>query len=254
LKQLHPVDFDLVFLRLPRPVSDQFLLWINELFGHAIIINQPAGIIKTSNKKFLLNFPELCPDIRICHSLEDINTTIEKYPIVLKPLREYGGKGILKIERDQLDDGIKIHNTDTYLKSIEEKIIKEGYLAMKFLKNVTQGDKRILVAGGEVLAASLRLPKEDSWLCNVSQGGKSMSAEVNKEELEIIASINPLLKKEGILIYGVDTLVNDQGERVLSEINTLSIGGWPQAQAQTGKPIIKQLVDKIFEYEDVRQN
>ena len=58
--------------------------------------------------------------------------------------------------------------------------------------------------------------------------------------------------KEGVLIYGVDTLVDDNGLRTLSEINTLSIGGFPQAEQQTGKPIIKMLIDKIFEYADAR--
>jgi len=57
---------------------------------------------------------------------------------------------------------------------------------------------------------------------------------VTKREVSIIDNIKSKLRKEGIFMYGVDTLVDDDGHRVLSEINTLSIGGWPQAQVQTG--------------------
>ena len=112
--------------------------------------------------------------------------------------------------------------------------------------------KRQLVVGGEILASSLRLPKEGNWLCNVSQGGESVATEVTEREREIINKINPILASEGILIYGTDTLVDDDGQRVLSEINTLSVGGFPQAEAQSGKPIIKKLLDKIFEHADQR--
>ena len=250
VKKLVINDYDLVLMRLPRPVSDDFLRWIEEVFSKAVIVNRPTGIIVTSNKKFLINFPKLCPDVRLCHSVEAVKEEIAKYPIVLKPLKEYGGKGLLKINEDVVDDGMNEYDTDTYFTSMQDVLHTEGYLSMKYLKNVDQGDKRILVVGGEILAASLRLPPPDSWLCNVAMGGTSIASTVTKEEKEIVAQIDPMLSKKGILIYGVDTLVNDEGKRVLSEINTLSIGGFPQAEAQSGKPIINTLTNKIFEYAD----
>jgi glutathione synthase len=200
----------------------------------------------------LVNFKDICPTINVFYSIQEILEEAQKYSIVLKPLKEYGGKGILRINGEILDDGIKQYATDQYLENMAERIEEEGYLSMKFLKNVSQGDKRILVVNGEILAASLRLPAQDSWLCNVSQGGTSVATEVTEEEIEIIARINPSLRDLGILIYGADTLVEDDGKRVLSEVNTLSIGGFPQAEVQTGKPIIKTLINKIFEYADER--
>lgn len=250
LKKLSIKDYQLVFLRLPRPISDEFLRWVSEVFSHAIIINRPSGIIATSNKKYLLNFPELCPDIRLCMSVRDILEEVDKYPIVLKPLKEYGGKGLLRIEGDTLDDGKEEYDTNHYLNALSDDIEQEGMLSMRYLKNVKEGDKRILVVGGEILAASLRLPAKGSWLCNVAQGGKSVAAEISDEEKEIIKIINPKLEEQGILVYGADTLVDDNGKRILSEVNTLSIGGFPQAQAQSGRPIIKQTINKIFEYAD----
>ena len=252
LRKLKVKEYDLVLLRLPRPISDEFLQWISEVFSHACIVNDPKGILKTSNKKFLVKFPSICPDVRLCYSIEEIKEELLKYPIVLKPLKEYGGRGLLKIETDIVDDGINEYDTDVYLNALQERIENDGYLSMRYLKNVSQGDKRILVVDGEILASSLRLPKEGSWLCNISQGGISVASEVTAREQEIIEQINPILRSEGILMYGADTLVDDFGHRVLSEINTLSIGGFPQAEAQTGKPIIKKLLDKIFIHADQR--
>jgi glutathione synthase len=243
-----PLVFDIIFLRLPRPVSDEFLEKLSISFNNLVIINNPLGIIECSSKSFLLNFPEWCPPIKLCRSKEDILQFNETYDMVLKPLREYGGKGIIKITKGIVNDGINNIPIEKYLPKIEKELIQQGYLAMKFLPNVSKGDKRLLVVNGKILASSLRLPKEGSWLCNVAQGGSSVSSEETKEEIEMIKNISPILMTKGILIYGADTLENDQGKRVLSEINALSIGGFPQAEKQTGKPIIKETINEFFNY------
>ena len=71
---------------------------------------------------------------------------------------------------------------------------------------------------------------------------------MTNDEINIIEKINKDLIRKGILIYGVDTLTDDDGKRILSEINTLSIGGFPQAQSQSGRPIISQTIKKMFKY------
>ena len=119
------------------------------------------------------------------------------------------------------------------------------------MKNVTQGDKRILVVGGQIMAASLRLPAENSWLCNVAQGGTSVTAQLETEEEAIIKTISPRLEAEGIFIFGADTLVDDDGKRILSEVNTLSIGGFPQAEKQTGRPIVRETINKIVNHKEL---
>ncbi|MBT8233447.1 MAG: hypothetical protein HKO66_16070 [Saprospiraceae bacterium] len=249
--EVKPSDFDIIFLRIPRPITDDFLNALELKFNSKCFVNKPSGIITCSSKAVLLNFQDVCPPIKLCHSINEIMAFSETQDIVLKPLREYGGKGIVRIKNKVVNDGNQNVDIQEYLTGIESTITQDGLLAMKYLENVSQGDKRLIVVGGKVLASSLRLPSEDSWLCNVALGGTSVSAEADKDELEIIERINPFLNKEGILIYGVDTLVDDSGKRTLSEINALSIGGFPQAQKQTGQPIIKMTIDKIFNYADV---
>ncbi len=233
---LDPKAYDVIWLRLPHPVPAEFFAFLANLApaGPApLVVNDPAGIAHTGNKAFLVNFPDWTPPVRLVRSAEEARDFARQFPLVLKPLRAYGGKGIVRIEGP--DDVAAVAFT-------------EPYLAMKFLKHVSAGDKRILVVNGKFMAASLRLPAPGEWLCNVAQGGKSVSAELTPREYALIEALAPTLLEHGICFAGIDTLVGDDGQRVLSEINTLSIGGFPQAEAQTGRPILQQTIDELFAY------
>ena len=241
-------EFDAAIMRLARPVTNEFLKFLNSQGEDLIFINDPLGIEKTSNKAFLLNFPEVCPPLKLCYTVDEILDFSTRFPIVLKPLKEYGGKGIIRIENGKIYGEEVEYEAEEYLINLKTHIEKNGYLAMKFLKNVSQGDKRVLVVGGEIFGASLRMPKDDSWVCNVAQGGYAVPAEADSDEKKIVEQITPVLASEGIFIYGMDTLVNDDGKRILSEINTLSVGGWADIEAQSDRPLIKQTIDKIVKY------
>ncbi|NJB86179.1 glutathione synthase [Lewinella marina] len=238
LRELDPADYDVVWLRLPHPVSDRFFdHLVHRLADCApIVVNDPAGIRATSTKSFLTNFPDWTPPTRLVHSPVEVADFAAEHPIVLKPLRAYGGQGIVRVDQPRQE---------------VEHLFTNGvttYLAMKFLRNVSEGDKRILVVNGRILAASLRIPPPGEWLCNVAQGGRSVAAEVTPREEAMVEALKPHLLDHGICFAGVDTLVDDDGQRVLSEINTLSIGGFPQAESQTRRPILQQAIDELFSY------
>ncbi len=237
--------YDLIWLRLPPPLSSSFLEFLQK-FKNVFIINHPKGIYITGSKEFLTRFPECCPPLKICRSIEDIITFKNQFPIVLKPFREYGGRGILKIEGEQVYEGNQQFSFSDFVESIKNKKIE--YLGVKFLKNVSQGDKRIIVVHGKIMGASVRIPAKDSWLCNVAMGGSSQPSQIEPEEEEIVKIINPILSEMGIVMYGIDTLVNDDGKRVLSEINTTSIGGLPQIASYKKLPLVEETMQLIWEY------
>lgn len=238
--------YDVIWLRMPPPLSDAFLNFLIQEFPDQLIINDPTGIQITGSKLFLTRFAAYCPPMKVCRSVEDIISFKSRFPIVLKPFREYGGKGIVKIDGDQVWEGKNNSPFEYFIRKIQDTNIE--YLGVKFLKNVSHGDKRIIVVNGKVMGASLRLPEKDSWLCNVAMGGSSNYTEVDENEANIINQINPVLSEMGIVMYGVDTLVNDDGKRVLSEINTTSIGGLPQIARLTGKPLVREAADLIWNY------
>lgn len=239
-------EYDVVWLRLPPPLGLDFLEFLADAFPEQLFINDPKGIYKTGSKAFLLNFRDYCPPMQHCKSVEDIIKFKSRFPIVLKPLREYGGKGIVRVEEDQVWQGDQQFSFDAFIK--QQRGSAPDYIGVKFLKNVSEGDKRIVVVNGTIIGASLRLPAEGSWLCNVAMGGRSRPAKVTSEEQAIIAGIHPKLTKLGIVMYGVDTLVDDQGRRVLSEINTTSIGGIAQIARQDDVSLVEKTVALIWDY------
>lgn len=238
--------YDVIWLRMPPPFSQALLKHLNLAFANKLIINNPTGIFEAGSKQFLVNFSDICPPMQICKSIEDIIAFKSQFPIVLKPFREYGGKGIIKIDGEQVWDG----NQEMTFTAFSEKWkhTKTVYLGVKFLKNVKQGDKRIIVINGEIMGAALRLPPSDSWICNVSMGGRSTDTDISPEEVAIVARINPTLSKMGIVMYGVDTLVGDDGKRLLSEINTTSIGGLPQIAKMNGEPLLEKATELFWNY------
>jgi glutathione synthase len=246
LKKADPGDYDLIWLRLPPPLDLSFLEFIDRTFSGKFIINSPKGIYQTGTKAFLLNFPSLCPPLQLCRTKAEIRSFAEQFPIVLKPVRGYGGEGIVRIDGNRVWEGQEEMTLEEYFSELKDGSFE--LLAAKFLKNVSQGDKRIIVVNGKIMGASLRLPTEDSWLCNVAMGGTSHLAKVEPQEEKIVAAINPLLSKMGIVMYGVDTLVGDDGKRILSEINTTSIGGLPQIAAQMELPLVEEAIDLIWSY------
>jgi len=242
----HIESYDLIWLRLPPPISLESLNHFSATFHNQCIINDPKGIYATGSKEFLTNFTSVCPPLKVCRSIEDIIEIKEKFPIVLKPFREYGGKGIVKIDNQQVWESKRQLSFDAFKSELRGAQVE--FLAVKYLKNVHQGDKRIIVVNGQTLGASLRLPLKDSWICNVALGGSSHSTDITEAENNIIKTINPTLQKMGIAMYGVDTLVGDDGERLLSEINTTSIGGLPQIARLNNKPLVAKSIDLIWQY------
>ncbi len=246
LRKKYFSEYDVIWLRLPPPLSASFLTFLTQQFPDKIIINDPKGIYEAGSKAFLMNFQTVCAPMQLCTSIDDINAFRQQFPIVLKPYRDYGGNGIVRIEKDTVWMGNNVVRFDEFISTLDTHKIE--YLAVKYLKNVSQGDKRIIVVNGKILGASLRLPAKDSWLCNVAMGGRSNPSEVDKQEQEIVATINPVLTQKGIVMYGVDTLVGDDGLRVLSEINTTSIGGVAQIETQSGRPVVASAIQEIVNY------
>lgn len=239
-----PEAYDLIWLRLPPPADPDFFAYLESLDG-PVIVNKPSGISETGSKEFLLNFPEWTAPSELITSAEGLRAFAGRFPIVLKPLRDYGGKGLVRIQNGLALEGDVSLPLDTFITQNQEQIDGGHYLAMQFLKNVTEGDKRILVAGDRILGASLRVPAPGQWLCNVSMGGTSVASVPTDREREIVAAVAPALNRRGVLFFGVDTLMGDDGERVLSELNTNSIGGFPQAEAQSGEPVVRWAVDAL---------
>lgn len=239
-------DYDAILLRLPHPIQVGFWDFLTSQFPDERIINQPSGVALSGKKSFLLEVAELCPPLKICRNISDIRAFKAQFPIVLKPLEGYGGNGIVKIDGEQVWMGPDLVSFAAFEQNYQENPII--YLGMKYLKHVDQGDKRIVVINGQIIGAALRLPAEGSWLCNNAQGGTSRPDKVAPEEVIMAARLSEVLAKIGVIFFGFDTLMGDEGKRVLSEINTLSIGGLPYLRPYTDRSSLDLATTLIWDY------
>ena len=239
-------DYDFVLLRLPQPVPETLFHSLRESFPEDHIINSPSGIIYTGSKAFLLEVADLCAPVRLVKTADDMLEFLHLHPIVLKPLYGHGGKGIVKVTT------LNAENETGKQMSHEElfRQWKPPYLGMKFLKHTTQGDKRTVVVNGVIIGSSLRKPAPDRWMCNVAQGGTAEHAVADEDEQRIARRLAKEVGKYGIVIFGFDTLMDDDGRRVLSELNTMSTGGLKQIRDAEGKPVIKQIVSQLVQHLD----
>jgi len=237
---------DVILVRMPQPVDAAFIFSLENIVPPHHIINSPAGIVETATKAFLMDVSYLCPEPVICHSMEEAIELSRQKEIVLKPMLSYGGRGIVRLSTEHCWNENECMPLDQL-----SSFLSNGHfpmLAMKFLKHVTQGDKRTIVVNRQILGSALRMPATGSWMCNVAQGGHALLAEADADEHIIQEILTPLLYRKGIVIYGFDTLVDDDGRRVLSEINTLSIGGLVPLQEMSGKPILKRVAELLWDY------
>ena len=218
-----PLDWtEGVILRIPHPVPGNWFTFLEEAFSGIPIVNKPMGIAATTPKSWLLNVPDLSAPMAMCHTPEEVTAFAKTRDTVLKPLEGYGGKGVLRILRGLVEIGnMKVPVSDWR----NQPEAKFPYLAMEYLPRVVDGDKRIVVVGDRVLGAALRIPGEGQWLCNVSQGGRAELASLTEFEEHIVATLRPKMQELGVVMYGIDTLMGNDGHRVLSEVNTMSIGG-----------------------------
>ena len=223
LSETTPLDWPThVFLRVPHPVPANWFAYLREAFAETPIVNRPEGIAATTSKKWLLNVPELCAPMQLCDTPQSVAAFAKTRPCVLKPLEGYGGKGILRADRA----GVRVGNeTIAWSDWLNHALAQGPYLAVEFLTRVSEGDKRIVVVGDEVIGAVLRVPAEGQWLANVSQGGRTEASDLSFAERRIVDTLRPRMRALGVAMYGIDTLTGNDGHRVLSEVNTMSIGG-----------------------------
>lgn len=240
---------DAILVRMPQPLDKNFLKSLETIVPPEKIINRPEGTIETSSKAFLLTVSHLCPSVSLCMNVKDAIDLSQEEEIVLKPLYSYGGRGIVRVSKQFYWEG-----DNRYPVSEISRLLSGDHfpmLAMKYLKNVSFGDKRTIVVNQQMLGSAIRFPGPDSWICNVAHGGHAITAQPEEAELKIESELTPMLYEKGVIMYGFDTLVDDDGVRVLSEINTLSIGGIGPMTELSGRPILKMAAELLWKYLEI---
>lgn len=184
-----------------------------------------VGIVKRCNRNLLSNFPELTPIFIYTLQLGAIHKFIVQQDAVIKFYDSYGGHGAHRfIGADRVEQFERL--PADMINHIKHNIENHsGILVQEYLNRVDEGDKRILVCFGQSVGSFTRLPKQDSWY-NLSQGGSTVLTELNDYELKLVDEVDSVMKRYGIMIYGIDTLVGGNGRRLISEFNVINVGSF----------------------------
>ncbi len=247
--------FDLAFCRTLKPFPDGYMDQLASLEPWLRFVNSPRGIIKHLKADFL---PQIAaawlPPMIVTRDHDAACDFFQQHgEIVAKETNSCGGKGVWRVNKISSEEftitnhylGIETFPSLRALFSALFKKSKDPYQLVRFLENVSEGDKRVLVVDGEVYGAYLRLSEAGAWVHNVSAGGQYHLASIEPYEREAIAGTAKAYQEMGVHTLGYDFLMGDDGKWQISEINAGNIAGYSLLEELTGVPIRHRFCDWI---------
>jgi glutathione synthase len=164
-----------------------------------LVVNNPAAVRNAPEKLFVLRFRELMPPTLLSLDRDEIKAFWDKHgEIILKPLFGHGGAGIVHLRPG--DD-----NLSSFLE-MYAAMYREPVMVQRYIPEVRQGDKRIVLIDGEPAGGVLRVPVEGEARANFHAGGSARKTELTPRDLEICAAIGPTLREQGLLFVGIDVI------------------------------------------------
>ena len=231
-------DFDAIVMRKDPPFDSEYfyathLLEQAEREG-APVFNKPRALRDHPEKLAILEFPEFIGPTLITRSEQDVRQFhAEHQDIILKPLDGMGGTGIFRVKADGLNLG-----------SIIETLNQEGaetIMVQRFLPAIEQGDKRVLVIGGQPVPFSLaRIPQGGEVRGNLAAGGIGVAQPLTERDRFIAESLGPVLHARGLLLVGLDVIGDS-----LTEINVTSPTCFQEIFDQTGFDVAAMFIDAL---------
>ena len=231
-------DFDAVVMRKDPPfdmayVTVTWFLSAAVLEG-ARVFNSPEALRNHSEKLSLLEFLQFAPPTIISRDLADVKEFHQQHQdVIIKPLDGMGGMGVFRIKADGLN-----------LASIVETLGENGRKALmvqKFIPEIVDGDKRVLLIDGEPVPYSLaRIPQGGEVRGNLAAGGKGVAQKLTQKEFDIAKQIGPQLAERGLHLVGLDFIGG-----CLTEINVTSPTCFVEITCQTGHDVASQWLKSL---------
>jgi glutathione synthase len=231
-------DFDAVLMRKDPPFDSEYfyathMLEQAEREG-ARVYNKARALRDHPEKLAILEFPQFITPTLVTREAQAVREFhAEHRDIILKPLDGMGGMGIFRVK----DDGLN-------LGSIIETLNRDGaqtLMVQRFIPDIAQGDKRILVIGGEPVPYALaRIPQGTEVRGNLAAGGKGVAQPLSRQDRDIAEALGPILAARGLLLVGLDVI----GDR-LTEINVTSPTCFQEISDQTGFDVPGRFIDAL---------
>ncbi|HET7863948.1 MAG TPA: glutathione synthase, partial [Burkholderiaceae bacterium] len=200
----------------------------------ARVFNDPAALRNHPEKLAILEFPQFIAPTLVTRDAADVRAFhAEHQDVILKPLDGMGGMGIFRVR----DDGLN-------LGSIIETLNRHGattLMVQKYLPQISDGDKRVLVIGGAPVPFALaRIPQGGEVRGNLAAGGKGVARPLTERDREIAATLGPILAARGLLLVGLDVIGD-----CLTEINVTSPTCFQEIAQQSGFDVAAMFIDAL---------
>lgn len=231
-------ELDVVLMRKDPPFDNEFIystyiLEEAELKG-SLIVNRCHSLRDCNEKIFATHFPQCCPPVLVSGDTERLLAFHEQHSdVIFKPLDGMGGTAIFRVREDD-------HNVNVILETLTGHG-SHTIMAQRFIPEIAQGDKRILMINGEPIPYCLaRVPREGETRGNLAAGGTGRPQPLSDRDLWIADQIGPTLREKGLLFAGLD-IIGDY----LTEINVTSPTCIREIDDGYGLDIGGQLMDCI---------
>lgn len=217
---------DVILMRKDPPVDSEFI-YATQILERAeqqgvLVVNRAQSLRDCNEKLYATAFPQCCPEVLVSSDKQRLKAFSQQYQdVIYKPLDGMGGASIFRVKTG-----------DSNLSVILEMLTQHGtkqIMAQRYLPEIEQGDKRILIIDGEAVPYALaRIPGQGESRGNLAAGGRGEAQALTERDYWIVDQIKEDLRARGLLFVGIDVI----GE-YLTEINVTS-------------PTCIQEIDKAF--------
>ena len=240
MEEVDLADFDVIWLRQDPPFDMHYITTthlLDLIHPDTLVVNDPFWVRNYPEKLLVLRFPDLTPPTTVARDLETIKAFKEKHSdVILKPLYGNGGAGVFRLDQN-----------DRNLASLHEVFTgfsREPLIVQKFLPDVSNGDKRVILVDGEPIGAINRVPAKGETRSNMHVGGRPEKVGLTERDRRICAAIGPLLREKGQIFVGIDVIGD-----YLTEINVTSPTGIQELERFDGI----NAAEKIWEAIEARR-
>lgn len=206
---------DVILMRKDPPFDMEYIYTTYLLDQPAadgcLVVNQPAALRNANEKLAATLFPQLCAPVLVTREADDLNGFISQQgDVILKPLDGMGGASIFRVREHDPNRNVIIETLTAHANRF--------IMAQRFIPEISEGDKRILVIDGSPVPYALaRIPAAGETRGNLAVGGSGVGVELSDRDRHIVETVAPYLRDQGILFAGLDVIGD-----YLTEINVTS--------------------------------
>ncbi len=231
-------DLDVILMRKDPPFDMEFVFatyFLERVEQHGVlVVNKPQSLRDANEKMYTAWFPQCCPPTLVAREKARLFEFLqEQHDIIVKPLDGMGGASIFRVALGHPNINVIFETMTRH----ESRYI----MAQRYLPEIADGDKRILLVEGEPIEYCLaRVPAEDDARGNLAAGAKGVGRELTDRDRWICDQVGPTLREKGLMFVGLDVI----GE-YLTEINVTSPTCIRELQGIYSIDIAGRLMDAI---------